>query len=94
MKNKFIICYTPKCLGLKINMKYWDKGWNDILDRMAWEIKEDRKTGVKDDTVAFGLSNWMNRVHYMRQVGLSLGSNIKKYWEVLDLSLIFSMKVK
>lgn len=42
-------------------------------------MKEDRKTGVKDDTVAFGLSNWMNRVHYMRQVGLSLGSNIKKY---------------
>lgn len=52
---------------------------------MAQEIKEDRKTGVKDNTVAFGLSNWMNRVHHVRGVGLAVGSNIKKYWEVLDL---------
>lgn len=72
-----------------MNMKCQDGGQDGILDRMAQGMRKERKRGVEDDTMAFGLSNWKNRVHYLERVDFGIGSNMRKYQEVLDRSLFW-----
>lgn len=77
-----------------MNTQYEDEGWDDILDRMAQGMGKERKTKMlKADTVAFCMSTWKNRVHYLEGVGFRVGSNIRKQ-QILHPFAIFSTRAK